>query len=86
MFLGQLQRMSSVSGGPHSLGQLESRRVSAVLGLIHTAIYVAGATQDQLKTDKQNGMDYVLYRCTILCNDCMDATCTVLAELYYKLQ
>ena len=55
VFLRQLQQMSSVSGGPHSLGQLESRRVSAVLGLIQAAIQVAAVTPDQLKTDKENG-------------------------------
>ena len=56
MFLRQLQQLSSLSGGPHSLGQLESRRISAVLGLVRTAISVAAVTTDQLKTDKENGM------------------------------
>ena len=55
MFLRQLQQLSSLSGGPHSLGQLESRRVSALLGLVRTAIDVAAVTPDQLKTDKENG-------------------------------
>ena len=55
MFLGQLQRLSSLTSGPHSLGQLESRRISALLGLIQAAISVAGVTPDQLTTDKQNG-------------------------------
>ena len=56
MFLRQLQQLSSLSGGPHSLGQLESRRISAVLGLVRTAISVAAVTTDQLKTHKENGM------------------------------
>ena len=56
VFLRQLQQLSSLSSGPHSLGQLESRRVSAVLGLVQTAISVAAVTPDQLKTDKENGM------------------------------
>ena len=55
VFLGQLQQLSSLSSGPHSLGQLESRRISSLLGLIQVAISVAGVTPDQLTTDKQNG-------------------------------
>ena len=57
MFLGQLQQLSSLSSGPHSLGQLEGRRISALLRLIQAAISVAGVTPDQLTTDKQNGTD-----------------------------
>ena len=56
VFLNQLQQLSSLSSGPHSLGQLESRRVSALLGLIQAAISVAAVTPDQLNTDKQNGI------------------------------
>ena len=56
MFLGQLQQLSSLSSGPHALGQLESKRISALLDLIQAAITVAGVTADQLKTDKQNGI------------------------------
>ena len=64
VFLGQLQQLSTLSNGPHSLGQLESRRISALLGLIQVAISVAGVTSDQLTTDKQNGM----YVFDITCN------------------
>ena len=55
VFLGQLQQLSSLSGGPHSLGQMESKRISALLGLTEAAIAVAAVTKDQLMTDKQNG-------------------------------
>jgi hypothetical protein len=61
VFLGQLQRLSSLSSGPHSLGQLEGRRISALLRLIQAAISVAGVTPDQLTTDKQNGIVMLLY-------------------------
>ena len=53
LFLGQLQQLSSLSGGPHSLGPMESKRISALLGLTEAAIAVV--TKDQLMTDKQSG-------------------------------